>query len=95
MSVLYFTGLKGTLIWPSSFPDRADDEQKQGGALYVCNHTTLLDPIYVSMGLSKPLTAVTYSLSRVTELFAPIKTVRLTRNREKDSKMVEKATETR
>ncbi|XWS42316.1 hypothetical protein CRYUN_Cryun16bG0003900 [Craigia yunnanensis] len=58
MSVLHFTGLKGTLIWPSSFPDRADDEPKQGDALHSC--------------------------------FAPIKTVRLTRNREKDSKMIEK-----
>ncbi|XP_022744096.1 probable glycerol-3-phosphate acyltransferase 3 [Durio zibethinus] len=86
---LCFTGLKGTLI--SSFPDRAyDHEQKQGGVLYVCNHRTLLDPIYISMGLGQPLTAVTYSLSRVSELFAPIKTVRLTRNKEKDSKMIEK-----
>ncbi|XWS58081.1 hypothetical protein CRYUN_Cryun08bG0004400 [Craigia yunnanensis] len=90
MSFLCFTGLRGTLIRPSSFPDGADDEQKQWGALYVCNHRTLFDPIYVSMGLLKPLKAVTYSLSRVTELLAPIKTVRLTRNREKDSKMIEK-----
>ncbi|XWS57417.1 hypothetical protein CRYUN_Cryun09bG0172400 [Craigia yunnanensis] len=88
MPVLCFTGLKGTLL--SSFPNRADDEQKQGGVLYVCNHRTLLDPIYISMCLVQPLTAVTYSLSRVTELFAPIKTVRLTRNREKDSKMIKK-----
>ncbi|XVF31480.1 hypothetical protein REPUB_Repub16aG0149800 [Reevesia pubescens] len=87
MPFLFFTGLKGTLI--NSFPDHADDEQKQGGVLYVCNHRTLLDPIYVSMGLVQPLAAVTYSLSRVSELFAPIKTVRLTRNREKDSKMIE------
>ncbi|XVE63138.1 hypothetical protein DITRI_Ditri06bG0176000 [Diplodiscus trichospermus] len=91
MSILCFTGLKGTLIRPSSVPDHADDHKNNhGGALYVCNHRTLLDPIYVSMGLVKPLSAVTYSLSRVTELFAPIKTVRLTRNREQDSKMIEK-----
>ncbi|XP_007031180.2 PREDICTED: probable glycerol-3-phosphate acyltransferase 3 [Theobroma cacao] len=87
---LCFTGLTGTLIRPSSFPDRADDEQKQGGVLYVCNHRTLLDPIYVSIGLDKPFNAVTYSLSRMTELLAPIKTVRLTRNREEDSKMIGK-----
>ncbi|OMO86287.1 Phospholipid/glycerol acyltransferase [Corchorus capsularis] len=85
---LYFTGLRGTLIPPS--PDRVGNETKHGGVLYVCNHRTLLDPIYLSMGLQKPLTAVTYSLSPVTELFAPIKTVRLTRNREKDSEMIEK-----
>ncbi|XVF41753.1 hypothetical protein PTKIN_Ptkin01aG0305600 [Pterospermum kingtungense] len=88
MQILSFTGLKGTLI--SSFPDTVADKQKQGGVLYVCNHRTLLDPIYISMGLAKPLTAVIYSLSHVTELVAPIKTVRLTRNREQDSKMIEK-----
>ncbi|XVE89545.1 hypothetical protein DITRI_Ditri20bG0004700 [Diplodiscus trichospermus] len=88
MPFLWFTGFKGTLISP--FPDRANDEQKRGGVLYVCNHRTLFDPIYLSVGLGQPLTAVTYSLSCVTELFAPIKTVRLTRNREKDSKLIEK-----
>lgn len=88
-SILSFTGLKGTLI--SSFPHKGDhDKHKQDGVLYVCNHRTLLDPIYVSIALAKPLTAVIYSLSRVTELFAPIKTVRLTRNRDEDSKMIEK-----
>ncbi|KAK8564775.1 hypothetical protein V6N13_019929 [Hibiscus sabdariffa] len=39
---------------------------------------------------NRSLAAVTYSLSRVSELVAPMKTVRLTRNREKDSKMMEK-----
>ncbi|MBA0827137.1 hypothetical protein Goarm_011935 [Gossypium armourianum] len=95
---LHFTGLRGTLIIPDDC--RVSNELKQlskeGGLLYVCNHRTLLDPVYLSMGLvqvrppSLSLAAVTYSLSRVTELFAPIRTVRLTRNREKDSKMIEK-----
>ncbi|PPD99902.1 hypothetical protein GOBAR_DD03082 [Gossypium barbadense] len=91
-------GLRGTLIIPDDC--RVSNELKQlskeGGLLYVCNHRTLLDPVYLSMGLvqvrppSLSLAAVTYSLSRVTELFAPIRTVRLIRNREKDSKMIEK-----
>ncbi|KAB2018639.1 hypothetical protein ES319_D08G243400v1 [Gossypium barbadense] len=95
---LHFTGLRGTLIIPDDC--RVSNELKQlskeGGLLYVCNHRTLLDPVYLSMGLvqvrppSLSLAAVTYSLSRVTELFAPIRTVRLIRNREKDSKMIEK-----
>ncbi|CAJ1969675.1 unnamed protein product [Sphenostylis stenocarpa] len=56
--------------------------------LYVCNHRTLLDPLYISFSLQKNLTAVTYSLSRMSEVLAPIKTVRLTRNRADDAKMM-------
>ncbi|XP_062207279.1 probable glycerol-3-phosphate acyltransferase 3 [Phragmites australis] len=55
-----------------------------GGRLYVCNHRTLLDPIIVAAALGKPVTAVTYSLSPVSEMIAPIRTARLTRDREKD-----------
>ncbi|KAK7278160.1 hypothetical protein RJT34_23185 [Clitoria ternatea] len=58
------------------------------GHLYVCNHRTLLDPLYLSFTLQKNLTAVTYSLSRMSEILAPIKTVRLTRNREEDAAMM-------
>ena len=55
-----------------------------GGRLYVCNHRTLLDPIVVAAALGAPVTAVTYSLSPVSELLAPIRTARLTRDREED-----------
>ncbi|KAE9615889.1 putative glycerol-3-phosphate 1-O-acyltransferase [Lupinus albus] len=57
--------------------------------LYVCNHRTLFDPLYISFILRKDLVAVTYSLSKISELLAPIKTVRLTRNRSKDAKMMQ------
>ncbi|ONK63184.1 uncharacterized protein A4U43_C07F12270 [Asparagus officinalis] len=57
--------------------------------LYVCNHRTLLDPIYISAALNKLVTAVTYSLSPLSELLAPIPTVRLTRNKEVDRKKME------
>lgn len=42
------------------------------------------------MAVMKPLIAVTYSLSRSSERLSPIKTVRLTRDREKYSKIFEK-----
>lgn len=61
-----------------------------GGVLYVCTHRTLLDPVFLSACLAKPLTAVTYSLSRMSELIAPIKTVRLTRDRKHDAKTMQK-----
>lgn len=55
------------------------------GVLYVCTHRTLLDPVILGLCLRKPLTAVTYSLSRMSEIIAPLRTVRLTRDRRKDA----------
>ncbi|KAF3794774.1 Glycerol-3-phosphate acyltransferase 1 [Nymphaea thermarum] len=61
------------------------DRNAQKGVLYVCSHRTLLDPVILSSALQKPLSAVTYSVSRTSEILSPIKTVRLTRNRERDA----------
>lgn len=60
------------------------------GVLYVCAHRTLLDPVFLSTALGKPLTAVTYSLSKMSEILAPIKTVRLTRERNQDGETMQK-----
>ncbi|MCO5551153.1 hypothetical protein L7F22_004650 [Adiantum nelumboides] len=54
------------------------------GLLMVCNHRTLLDPIFVSLALGRRVTAVTYSVSRLSELLSPIPTVRLERDAERD-----------
>ncbi|KAL5582653.1 hypothetical protein UlMin_015095 [Ulmus minor] len=88
--ILSLTGMRGTRIISRGNSHLTSIRKKSKGTIYVCNHRTLLDPIYLSMGLGKPLIAVTYSLSRISELLAPIKTVRLTRNRIKDSEMMEK-----
>lgn len=42
------------------------------------------------MVFGKPLTAITYSLSKITKLISPFKMVWLTRCKEKDSKLMKK-----
>ncbi|MQL99603.1 hypothetical protein Taro_032328 [Colocasia esculenta] len=59
------------------------------GRLFACNHRTLADPIYISIALDKPVTAVTYSLSKVSEWVSLIKTARLTKSKEEDRKLME------
>nr|AXS75230.1 glycerol-3-phosphate acyltransferase 3 [Saribus rotundifolius] len=58
------------------------------GTVYVCNHRTLLDPVIVSTAIQRKVTAVTYSLSRFSEVISPIPTIRLTRDRFKDGAMM-------
>uniref|UniRef100_A0A7N1A0N9 Phospholipid/glycerol acyltransferase domain-containing protein n=1 Tax=Kalanchoe fedtschenkoi TaxID=63787 RepID=A0A7N1A0N9_KALFE len=62
---------------------------KAKGILYVCNHRTLLDPLYLCFILKKNLTAVTYSLSRMSEILSPIRTIRLARDLNKDSSLMD------
>ncbi|XP_022877312.1 glycerol-3-phosphate acyltransferase 1 [Olea europaea var. sylvestris] len=64
--------------------------QNGKGVLYVCTHRTLLDPVFLSTSLERPLTAVTYSLSKMSEIMSPIKTVRLTRKRKQDGETMQK-----
>ncbi|XP_040380478.1 probable glycerol-3-phosphate acyltransferase 3 [Oryza brachyantha] len=85
-----FTGMRSRLIaGPTADATRRDDGTSAAGRLYVCNHRTLLDPITVAAGLNKPVTAVTYSVSPVSELIAPIRTARLTRDRGEDRRRME------
>nr|ADZ04646.1 hypothetical protein [Oryza punctata] len=62
----------------------APPERRQRGTLYACNHRTLLDPAVLSTVVHRKVTAVTYSLSGLSELISPIPTVRLTRDRGRD-----------
>ncbi|KAJ1397928.1 Phospholipid/glycerol acyltransferase [Sesbania bispinosa] len=87
--LLTLSGLRLTSSIPiSQSKKEKGNKSATNGHLYVCNHRTLLDPLYISFTLQKNLIAVTYSLSRMSEILAPIKTVRLTRNRDEDAKMM-------
>ncbi|XP_042401308.1 glycerol-3-phosphate acyltransferase 1-like [Zingiber officinale] len=62
---------------------KANGEKK--GVVYVCTHRTLLDPVMLCSALERTVPAVTYSLSRVSEALASMRTVRLTRDRGRDA----------
>jgi 1-acyl-sn-glycerol-3-phosphate acyltransferase len=74
-------------------PPPAKKSIGQSGVLFVCSHKTLLDPIFLSMALGRPIPAVTYSISRLSEIISPIKTVRLSRDRATDASMIKKLLE--
>jgi 1-acyl-sn-glycerol-3-phosphate acyltransferase len=69
-------------------PPRAERAAGRRGVLFACSHRTLLDPIFLSAALGRPVAAVTYSLSRLSEFLSPIRTVRLTRDRASDEAMI-------
>lgn len=81
-----FSGNITTVSKPKSSITSTKSEEKSRGVLYVCNHRTLIDPIAVAFATRKPLTAVTYSLSKMSEIISPIRTVKLTRDRVQDRK---------
>ncbi|KAL1348422.1 hypothetical protein HN51_024403 [Arachis hypogaea] len=58
------------------------------GVLFVCTHRTLMDPVVLSSVLHRQVPAVTYSISRLTEILSPIPTVRLTRIRNVDAEKI-------
>jgi 1-acyl-sn-glycerol-3-phosphate acyltransferase len=52
-------------------PPPASRETGQTGVLFICSHRTLLDPIFLSTALGRPITAVTYSVrSHATSMLA-------------------------
>ncbi|CAL5093048.1 unnamed protein product [Urochloa decumbens] len=74
--------LRGTLPPP---PPPSSSSTPAAGELYACNHRTLIDPVYVSIALNRRVRAVSYSLSRVSDMLSPIgATVHLARDRARD-----------
>ncbi|WOL07489.1 hypothetical protein Cni_G16231 [Canna indica] len=52
---------------PSSIDVRGSDSH-----LFISNHRTHLDPLYISVALGRRITATTYNINRLSELFSPI-----------------------
>ncbi|GMH25739.1 hypothetical protein Nepgr_027582 [Nepenthes gracilis] len=75
---------------PLSPPSQPSTKSTSQGMFYVCNHRNLCDPVYIKMALHKEVTAVTYRISKISEIISPIKTVRLRRQREEDAMIMEK-----
>ncbi|RWW88048.1 hypothetical protein BHE74_00003093 [Ensete ventricosum] len=78
-------GIRFAVGGPHTSTSDAGTGSCRKGVLYVCTHRTLLDPVILCIALQRPVPAVTYSLSRMSEILAPMKTVRLTRDRKRDA----------
>ncbi|CAA6653664.1 unnamed protein product [Spirodela intermedia] len=66
--------LLGVRITVHGQPPPPSSPASGGGSLFICNHRTLLDPIFLSAALRRPIAAVTFSISRLSELLSPIRT---------------------
>ncbi|OAY69794.1 Glycerol-3-phosphate 2-O-acyltransferase 6 [Ananas comosus] len=83
-----FWALGVRVIVKGTPPPPADKSSSRSGVLFACSHRTLLDPIFLSTALGRPIAAVTYSVSRLSEILSPIRTVPLTRDRARDAAMI-------
>ncbi|WVZ90958.1 hypothetical protein U9M48_037208 [Paspalum notatum var. saurae] len=61
-------------------PPRTTGSGRGAGVLFACSHRTVLDTVAVSVALGRPVSAIGYSVSRLSEFLSPIPTVRLTRD---------------
>lgn len=83
----------GVSVRVKGIPPTCPISSGKRGVLFVCSHRTLLDPIFLSIAVRRRVTAVTYSISRLSEVLSPIRTVRLTRCRNTDASTMAKLLE--
>ncbi|KAI4370585.1 hypothetical protein MLD38_018925 [Melastoma candidum] len=83
----YVTGLSGCQVIVRGKPPQHTTNGRTG-VLFVCTHRTLMDPVVLSTVLRRRIPALTYSISRLSEILSPIPTVRLTRVRELDAEKI-------
>ncbi|KAL1544696.1 Glycerol-3-phosphate acyltransferase 5 [Salvia divinorum] len=81
----------GRVVVKGTPPPPASDANS--GVLFVCTHRTLMDPVVLSAVLRRRIPAVTYSISRLSEILSPIPTVRLTRIRDVDAENIKRELE--
>ncbi|KAK9161763.1 hypothetical protein Syun_008104 [Stephania yunnanensis] len=89
-ALMSLSGMKLNFSEPSSFypsirTTNKDKNKESKHVLYVCNHKTLLDPVFVAACVEPPIKVVTYGISRISKIISPIRTIGLTREREKDA----------
>lgn len=87
--VFWALGVRVTVRGTPPPPVEKSNDEKSG-VLFICSHRTLLDPIFLSTALGRPIPAVVYSVSRLSEIISPINTIRLTRDRATDASMIKK-----
>ncbi|RWW87950.1 hypothetical protein BHE74_00003193 [Ensete ventricosum] len=84
-------GMRNRFVTSSSTAHpKADGGSPGSRQLYISNHRTLLDPLCIAAVLRRNVTATTYSVSPINEWISPIRTIRLTRNREEDRRRMKK-----
>eukprot|EP00250_Pteridium_aquilinum_P021321 c25087_g1_i1 orf=251-1804(-) len=90
MSISYYVlrTLGVRLIVDGTPPPCVQKNEAKHGVLLVSTHRTLMDPVVISIAARRPITAVTYSLSRVSEIISPIPTIRLSRDKERDANSI-------
>ncbi|XP_055809405.1 glycerol-3-phosphate acyltransferase 5-like [Solanum dulcamara] len=88
-TIPYLTPLfGGKVLIVKGNPPPSPATTTNSGVLFVCTHRTLMDPVVLSIVLQRKIPAVTYSVSRLTEILSPIPTVRLTRIRDVDAQKI-------
>ncbi|KAI4299551.1 hypothetical protein L6164_032998 [Bauhinia variegata] len=87
-AIPYISRLFGGKVIVKGKPQPPPPSNGSSGVLFVCSHRTLMDPVVLSLVLQRKIPAVTYSISRLSEILSPIPTIKLTRIRHVDAEKI-------